>query len=74
LGVGPPWTNYQSLLTLPSLPLFAGGEHLDGFLEAVSSRLWFLGASDPIEKFLFVRVSQFGEGSFCRLMLGQESF
>jgi hypothetical protein len=72
--IGPPWTSHLSFLKLPSLPHFARGEHLDGFLEAFSSRLWFLSASDPIEKFLFVRVSQFGEGSLCPLMLGQESF
>src|SRR5260221_14755300 len=44
LGVGPPRTSHQSLLTLPSFPPFARGAHLDGFLHAFSSRLWFLGA------------------------------
>jgi hypothetical protein len=73
-GVGPPWTSHQSLLTLPSFPAFARGEHLAGFLQPFSSRLWFLGASDPIEKFFLVRVSQSGKGGLRRLVLAKRAF
>jgi len=43
---------------------FAGGEHFNGFLDAIEAGLRLFRALDPVGIFLFVRVGESGEGFF----------